>query len=740
MSYVFRQPMVKTDNLIALPEQTHRIYVVDCSGSMYGVMPRMKEQIKNKIPQLTHTGDTVSIVWFSSKGESGILLEGVEVNSITDFAKINSSIDRWLQALNLTGYLEPIQHVNDIIERLSKKYPSGSFSTLFFTDGYENQTRRSDLIEAIKKTKSDSFTFVEYGWYCDRNLLTEMAEACGGSVIFSESFNDYEETFETFMTKPVMSSKNVILTLQKPAKYGYVFYATPDEIRTFVVDGDDVCVPEYIDHVSYIVDGEVEDEGVSDVYAAIYTTAQKGLGNETYDLLRKTGDVKLVEEFTNCFSKQDYSEFQKSVKGAIFDPAKRGEKGIDFNCVPADDAYTVLDLLDEICSTGNKFHPYDPLFNYERISAKRAQKSSVLSEEDKNKLQAEMQEAIAAGNFAAINDMMDKLSGAASSVREYRFTPIGDNPGYETELTFNASRPNINLRFVAKGTVDIGKNEYGLPEDFPTRITRNYTVVKDGIKHSSLSCLPFSLTAQSYARLVSVGVIADSGYKEGEIYYINAKRLPVINRKMSTEVSACDFFGACVDRLLLQAEQKVYNTFMRADFPYVSEGFVEMYSAEAEQFLAGIGITEKNGFSPLTVSVKATDKYSAKEVSVKIEKCSSIPTINDKLFEKIKSGKKLTISESLVAPHVEVVMTFKDNKILSEASDSYRIWLEEKKKRTVTSIRAKTLAIAKYVFILTLSKTWFKEFSSMDENTMTIKRDGKDFVCSVDVKDIEIEI
>lgn len=733
MTVVYRQTIERDMNAKLVPTQTNRIYVVDCSGSMYSVMPKMKEQIKNKIPQLTNIGDTVSIVWFSSKGESGVLLKGIEVDSIMDFKMINSAIDRWLQPLSLTGYVDPLKHVNNIIEELSEQYPGGAFSTLFFTDGSENQSSREAIINAVKNTKSDSFTIVEFGWCCDRDLLNEMAEACGGSVVFSESFGDYEDTFEAFMTKPAVPGKRKTVVLDYPAPLGYAFYAGDGEILTFMVEDKKVSVPEYVTRISYIADTHFMQEP-DDIYAAIYTTAQKALGNETWALLKKTGDVKLVKEFTNCFSKQDYSAFQESVKAAVFDKNMRGLEGIDFNCVPADDAYTVLDLLEELCKEGNLFHPYDPEFSYSRTSAKKAQKGS---KEEKEDLLKKLQNADNEEDYAKAHE---KLAGMAVVAQTYKFVPSGDNPGYRVEATYSASRPNISLRFTAYGTVNIGPSIYGLPEEFPTRVTRNYSVVRDGIKHSSLECLPFSLTKKSYEKLVQEGVLEKSRYKAGKVYYINAKSLPVVNRKSFTEVSAVEFFGACVERLHLQAEQKVYNTFMKQDFPYVSEEFVEKYSAEAERFLADIGITEKNGFSPRTVSTEPTDKYIAKEVNVKIDKCSSLPTINEKLLNKISSGKSLTLTEALMAPHIKVVQAFKDNKLLSSDTDSYKVWLEEKRSRTACLIRKQTLEISKYIFVLTLGKVWFKEFNSMNENSMGIQRDGNEFKCTIDIKNVEIKL
>ena len=53
----------------AVDTPTNHIAVIDCSGSMTGDLPRIREQLKKKLPKLLKEGDTLSMVWFSGRGE-----------------------------------------------------------------------------------------------------------------------------------------------------------------------------------------------------------------------------------------------------------------------------------------------------------------------------------------------------------------------------------------------------------------------------------------------------------------------------------------------------------------------------------------------------------------------------------------------------------------------------------------------------------------------------------------------
>ena len=69
-----------------------------------------------------------------------------------------------------------------------------------------------------------------------------------------------------------------------------------------------------------------------------------------------------------------------------------------------------------------------------------------------------------------------------------------------------------------------------------------------------------------------------------------------------------------------------------------------------------------------------------------------------------------------------------------------KVWLESETKAAITSVRNLIREIAKTKFAIMVGHTWFKEFSSLDENSMTVNYDGLDYVCKAELKDIEVKI
>ena len=268
-------------------------------------------------------------------------------------------------------------------------------------------------------------------------------------------------------------------------------------------------------------------------------------------------------------------------------------------------------------------------------------------------------------------------------------------------------------------------------------------MVKDGIKHSSMSNLPMELSNESFEYCKSVGAIdAFDSYEAGKIYFLNAN-LPVVNRQMATSVSAVTFFNNIIKLQALKSSQKVFKSFKKDVSEKTSEGYLVKYGEEATAWLKEIGLTEFNGFSPKSVTGESLDKYVAKEFNVSIEKCSSIPKIDDKLITKVKTNAKMTPSESLCRPAVKSYTTLIESTVYQNATDKdalLKVWLESETKAAITSVRNLIREIAKTKFAIMVGHTWFKEFSSLDENSMTVNYDGLDYVCKADLKDIEVKI
>ena len=72
---------------------TNHIVVVDCSGSMYSDLPKIRTHLKNKIPTMVKPDDTLTVIWFSGRDQYGVLFEGAAVHGLSDLGKINSTIN-----------------------------------------------------------------------------------------------------------------------------------------------------------------------------------------------------------------------------------------------------------------------------------------------------------------------------------------------------------------------------------------------------------------------------------------------------------------------------------------------------------------------------------------------------------------------------------------------------------------------------------------------------------------------
>jgi len=754
---------VPVGSLVEAPSTIHRIFVIDCSGSMYGELPLIRSQMKNKIPQLTNVGDTVSIIWFSGRKECGILQEGIEVKNISSFNGMNDAVDKFLRPICLTGFKDPIDLAATTATKLKKKYSGSAAHMFFMTDGYDNQWSKGDILSCLKEAADaiDSMTFVEYGWYCNRPLMTSMAESVGAPLVFSEKFEDYDGVFENNLVKKIISTKKVEVSVPG-ATLGYAFTYQDNEILCHLVDNKKVLVPEGTKEVHYFTEGTGSHPSDEVSYAAMYTLAQRMLSVPLLDILGGVGDVSLIDMFNNCFSKQDYSDFQQQVLFCVLDQDFRYKAGKNTSYLPPADAFTVIDLLDELASDkGNKFFPYDTWFQYERISAARVDSSEVVDTEARDAILEKIAGTKSAKEVAALSEQLASLADKATS-RSLKFTPLRPEQGYSiTSLTFNETRPNISIQICIPGTVELptpamddnlvdtetgevlDPYSNGVPVIFPTKIYRNYAVVKDGIKHSSLANLPVSLTASTLAKLEENGVtFNEHGFKNGSVLYLNAKALPVVNREMTTEVSAEEFFKDVVNLIQEKSSQKVLNKF-RKEFSTTSTGLATQYGPIIVNWLKELGLTDM-GFSPKTVKGESLDVYTAKEFKVSVAKCSSIPTINDALLTKIKTASKApTLSESLCVPMISKYLRFIESDVYKDAANKEALlstWLDTESQSVTQNVRSLIRSVAKTKFAIMVGHIWFKEFDSLDQNSMDVVVGDQTFSCKAEIRDIEVAV
>lgn len=742
---------------------TNHVAIIDCSGSMSGDLPRIREQLKKKLPKMIGDKDTVSIIWFSGRGQFGVLLEGEPVATLADLNDVNKAIDRWLRPVCLTGFKEPLEECGKLVTRLGKKTPGSVFSVLFMSDGCDNQWNRGEILKAVEAASGSvaATTIVEYGYYADRPMLTAMAEKAGGNLIFAEDFDRYAPQFEAVLGKRPTGGKKIEVAVPGDPVGGFAFAMQGGDLLTFAVDGGKVVVPDGTDAVWVVSPASAgkidklevssnaieQGEALAAAYAALSLYSVRMLPDVVLPFLKVTGDVDFIEKFGGLFGKQRYSAFMDQAKAAAFDAKLRCTKGYDPSKVPADDAFTVLDLLQVLAADdGNKVLLDHPDFKYSRIGRGRVDVTAQLTAEE----QAEVEKLTAELGQTKDPKKLGELAGKIAAITEgkqetLKFVADPAPDGYSiSNLTYNEERPNISILVRKPGTVDLSARltpkQGNVPALFRTFVFRNYAVVKDGLVN--VERLPVRVSPETYAKLVEAGVVDKADAKGPVDVVLDLKAMPIINRKMVKATSAKALFEKEFALAKARAAQKVYNTIKKDKFPRKSEGFAILYGEETAAWLKEQGFTDYSGYQPPhTKTEEAKDFYMGKELSVSIKGLSSLPTLK-KAEEAIAKG-KVTASVALMQPAIQEVADFLGSKVYTSAKDQAKLfeaWLDGQFKSTQAEVRKLLGELARIKFSVVVGQVWFTEFKSLDENTMDITVDGQKLSCTVTAKEIQIPI
>ena len=673
-------PIKSNEPLVQTVESVNRILVIDCSGSMSYELPKLRTQLKNKLPTMVQVQDTLSIIWFSGKNQFGILFEGMKLDNVQDLANVNSAIDRFLKPVGMTAFVQPLEEVIALTQRLT-----GACSLHFMSDGGDNSYSKKDIIEVCKKLSDhiSSASFIEYGFYADHKTLMEMAEETSGSVILAEDYQSYSDNIEASFKSSASSKK--IKVKQVKASYvignqsnGFVI-AKPDAVGT-------VTLPSNVHSYTYFEgSGDLESYTVSkDTAYAISALIQRGEPDIALQLAAMIGDEDLYNQVQNSFSKQDYAacvelanQYGSGVK-PYYASAPRNT-----GLVQDPNAYNVLTLLMDLASEdGNYLHISHPDFVYKAGGDKR---NTVTSEDG----------------------YTPKFSSVSKDIR-----------AKITTLKFDEDRPNINLLVRRDGTVNLPKNEFGFGDNFDTYIWRNYSIVRDGIVN--VKKLPVILSKSTHDLFTQLGVITEP-FKVNHTYVIDLKKYSIINRAMTNKCTALSLFNDVFDLYKLRSAQKYLSS--KIEKPEVSEKFSALYGEDGAKFLKECGITE-GGFSPKTVKGESLDPYIAKVLEVKLSSLSGIPKIED-AEKAISSGKSLTPSMQVMK---DVINKYKNEQDLKKHLDLVKV-----------SIKDKLSKIIMTKFGVIIGRTWFTDLPTMEDTSMDLDLGlSKVITCTVNLTDKEV--
>ena len=729
--------------VVSKPVPVNFIVNIDVSGSMSWELNEIRKQLKNKLPNLIKEGDTVSIIWFSGNRDAGILKEEVEIKSLTNLKDLNDAIDRFLKPVGLTAFAKPLELTKEVISRIKKNRPNSIFSLLFLTDGYNNDCSWLEVTKQLSTLTTDlsSSTFIEYGLYADSKRLTEMAEALGGEKISASNFEDYDVIFADKISKNLTSTKKVTIDIVDN-KHNFVFSVSDDnEVLVYGVNNGQILINDNIEKIYYFSElalsketleftSETNKDLAKVLYSAIYVLSDRTLNNDVELLYTVLGDKYTFDLFNNSFGKQKLNQYKQYIKECVSDETKRFIEGKVNDLVLDENTYCFLDLINDLSAEGNLFYPNHEDFNYKRIGAKKVSSA--------NKISKELAEKIAqCDNLnelqALVQEELDSIPG------ELKFINSEPNKGYKlSDLVYNESRCNLSVRVKFEGYVDLPTNQFGI-QRIDTFIYRTFTLVKDGILN--ITKLPVTLTTETVSK---VGLFVNLKNVTEDIITIDFSSLPIINRSMVKSISATDLAKQEWTLLKLQANKKVYDHYDKTLFPKVSKGFIDTYGKEAEEYLKSIGITDFNGFAPKTTNAESTDFYMSVLLDTKIAGYSSLPKVTD-VITKIEKGTALKPTELLMTDAINDY----NNQVNSELYKSQDLdtqksilekWLKKVKVSFETEKRQTMLEIAKIKFGLILSKGWFKEFSSFDENILELELDDKKVKFTFDLKEEEVKI
>ncbi len=711
------------------------VFAIDVSGSMYNELPKIRQQLKNKISNLIGVNDTISIIWFSGRNQAGVLKEGVSVKSLIDIQLLNDAIDRFLVPIGLTAFLPPIELTETLINNLSSndKY----FSFIFLSDGYNNDSSWSDVVLALERLESkiSNATFIEYGYYADSDALSEMAEITGGEKIFAKDFDSYEENFEKIIEKKTSSKRSVDISSIKSCM-SYQFLYTIDEenktINVFSSKGkNEILVPEDITEIYYVakkVDGNPNDLNATEILSAAYVLADRLKYSNVEDILIMLGDVSLINQFSGAYGKQKLNELKDRIKELAFNNDGLYSEGKVDNYVIDPKQYCFMDLIKDLQDGNNYFYPYHPDFNYNRIGTKKVTKVE-LSDKQKDAL----------ANAKTLVEVTKITSGLTAP--EFVYPSNASEIGMKfSTLVWNQDRANLSVQTRLNGTVKLPANDFGLTE-VDSFIYRNYTLVKDGV--INVSEIPVSLDFKTFSKLKKFNMLSkvrdNKAYnlgspKDGEIYILDISKLPTINRSMATNLSAKSLANLEFDLIKLQAGQK-YLKYLRE----IEEGKnpkveVSIYEPEVAEWLKSIGLTEKGGFSPKVEVVKSEDFYVAPVLKVKIEKLSTVPKITD-FLKKSQSGKALNVIETILENRAIEYSSVLPKNANVENIESLINVIDSRRRDILTDI-------AKLKFSIILSRSWFKEFPTLTDNELTMNFDewNNDLKVTFDYKEDQIKL
>ena len=754
--YLITQTFANTSPIEVVKSVNH-IIIIDVSGSMSYDLPEMRKSLKNRLSNLVKPEDTVTIIYFSGRNEAGILKEAVSVKSLKQLTELNEAIDRFLKPIGLTAFAKPIELAEEVINRIHSTNPNSIFSLIFMSDGYNNDTSWENVVKASQQisSKLSSSVVVEYGYNADSKRLTEIAGILGGSKINAVGFEEYDVVIENGLSKSFSGGKKITVEISDNHMFDFVFSVSKDgDILLYNIVDNKVMVNSDVAEIHFFADYKDDNEVInqdsdSALYAAIYVLSDRLQNDLAEKIFYALGDNYYYQMISNAFGKQKLNAFKTSIKECVGDITKRFPNGKSQIEKVDENTYCLMNLISDLGNIDNcLFFPNHPEFEYDRIGRKRIERGSALSGNDKQRLSE-------AKNIEEANLILQELKEKNVDLKFINSFP---NKGYSiTDLVWNEERANLSVRIRIDGKVVLPDNKFINISEVNTYKWRTFTLIKDGIVNVEKLPLLYSTELEKLCNNNKIKYSLDYDYNgvlSGVPYVIiiDITSLPIINKAMVKFISADKLAELEFKLVKQQADKKVFDFYRKSLFPKTSESLIvdlePIFGVEkATQFadwLKSIGITDYNGFAPKTDFEESTDFYMSVNLAVKIKGLSTLPKVED-VVAKLKDNKPLKLNELLLSYSIKNYQQQLESDLFKSLNEEQQKEILKnyliKKSDELNIVKRKTAQeIAQIKFSLILSKKWFIEFKSFDENKLIKEIDGQNLEFTFELSEKEVKI
>lgn len=686
-------------------DSIHHLWILDRSGSMYGVLPKVIEDLKRQARTL-QKGDALTFGYFSSKGQYGFPIKLFRIVDESSYGELDRLFDQHKQTLGLTCFSEILNETIQVIKDAS--FLSLKTAALFFSDGYANDRSQSEEYKLVREIMPklgeslDMFLSVAHSDYADKDFLAEMAELSGGESVGSNSLEAFTRLMDKYLrASSKLTPRQVVeIGLPKDDVLGIFSYGE-DTVNTFSLR-DDGSVQSSKD-VWVLTKGELDSQTPEDtLYATALVLSRKGNVDLALDILNKLGDKYLIDLLNNAFTPSERGVVEDKIKEAVFNKTYRFLDGKVENYLPDPNAFCVLDLVELLSNDSEaRFYPRHPNFRYNAIGRKP------ITEDGYEKFNAYLENHCPIGSFTWNKEQLN-LSMLAT---------VKGTVKLNDEANLYDRKKNESGTSVRELTETISKPK-SLGGVFETFQWKNYTLIKDGFKN--ITRLPISASPETIKKLAEEGLLGGNFNYENlkvediskTVFTLDLSNIPVVNKAIaSRDITAKELLSNVLEETMLQGEIKVLNSLRKEVAPDAPKKDND-WTDEEREFLLASGFREDGSYSPPSTLEDPTDHYDAVVFKVGIKGLSSFPSLKDlvKRMDSVSEGKELTLPMTLMAPTLEDYTA----QVKALPTDEQVEWIDSRLNAAKLSLAKVRSQIQKPKFALILGKRWFSDLEKSE--------------------------